>query len=106
MANRPEKQNRKVALDRWKSEQRAAVRRKLPLPNADLEAFFDYLNSELLVLGCDPSRRICLAWITQRGVSSAELLSWLDDNGGFCDCTALANAKQYWMEAIHDVDWE
>lgn len=106
MANRPEKQNRKEALDRWKSEQRAAASKKLPLPNAELRSLFDYLDAELPVRGCDHSHRICLDWISQRSAPPEELLNWLRENGGYCDCEALANAEPNWKDAVHDVDWD
>jgi hypothetical protein len=30
---------------------------------------------------------------------------WLNDNGFYCDCEALANAEEAWRHAIGDVDW-
>jgi hypothetical protein len=44
MADRKDKRSRKEALDRWKSEQRAAARAKLPLPDDQMQALFDMLD--------------------------------------------------------------
>ena len=32
-------------------------------------------------------------------------ITWLNDNGGFCDCEALANAEEVCRNAIQDVNW-
>jgi hypothetical protein len=62
MADRKDKQSRKSALDRWKADQRAAARAKLPLQNEQLEALFEMLNVELRRQGCDQTLRLTQAW--------------------------------------------
>jgi hypothetical protein len=47
MADRKDKRSRKEAMDRWKADQRAAARAKLPLPNEQIQALFDMLDVEL-----------------------------------------------------------
>ena len=45
MAGRPDKRSREEALDRWRVQQRAAARAKLPLPDAQMQALFDMLDA-------------------------------------------------------------
>ncbi len=106
MANNEEKRNRKEALHRWKSEQRAAARAKLPLPDAHMRAMFDMLDRDFPRQGCDHTLRLTRAWLIQHELPVETVVVWLNDHGGYCDCEALANAEQAWRDAIHDVDWE
>jgi hypothetical protein len=47
MPDRPEKRQRKEALDRWKVQQRSLARAKLPLSDTQMQALFDMLDDQL-----------------------------------------------------------
>jgi uncharacterized protein DUF2695 len=99
---RPDKQDRKAVLRRVKAQQRSAARDKLPLPNHLLRSLFDTLETELPVSGCDDTLKIVRGWLQERRIPEDSVVEWLRENGGFCDCEALANAEQAWEDAIHD----
>ena len=99
MADRPDKQTRKVALTAWKEQQRAAARAKSPLPEEQLLALFDALDVGLPGRGCDRTLRMVREWCDRVGVEPGPVEAWLHDNNGFCDCEALANAEQAFVEA-------
>jgi hypothetical protein len=105
MVDREDKRSRKEALDRWKADQRAAARAKLPLPTEQMQALFDMLDVEFPRQGCDHSLRLTRAWLESKGLPVEPVEAWLRENGGHCDCEALANAEQAWEDAIHDVNW-
>jgi hypothetical protein len=105
MTNRRDKRSRKEALDRWKAQQRAAARAKLPLPDPQMRSLFDMLDAELPRRGCDHTLRLVREWCAQHGVTAEPVEAWLHDNGGNCDCEALANSEQAWRDATHDFDW-
>ncbi len=105
MTNRPDKRTRKEALGLWKAQQRAAARANLPLPNAQMQALFDMLDVELPQRGCDHTLRLVREWLTRQGLNVEPVEAWLHENGGYCDCEALANAEQAWQDAIHEVNW-
>jgi len=99
MADRPDKQNRKAAQAAWKAQQRAAARARFPLPEDQLSAMFDALDVELSRHSCDHTLRLAREWCERSGVEAAPVEAWLQDNGGYCDCEALANAEQAFEEA-------
>ena len=99
MANRPDKRDRKAALNEWKEQQRATARAKFPLPEEQLSALFDALEVELPRRGCNHSLRLVREWCGRVGVEAGPVEAWLHDNGGHCDCEALANAEQEFEEA-------
>jgi hypothetical protein len=92
--------NKKEALKQWKAKHRAEARAKLPLPNEQMQAFFDMLDVELPKQGCDHSLRLTRAWLEVQHLPVEKVMSWLNENGGFCDCEALANAEECWRDAI------
>jgi len=102
MADRPDKQNRKAAVAAWKAQQRAAARAKFPLPVEQLSALFDSLDAELPRSGCNHTLRLVRAWCSKAGVETGAVEEWLHDNGGHCDCEALANAEQAFQEACSE----
>jgi hypothetical protein len=105
MADRKDKRSRKEALDRWQAGQHASARAKLPLPDDQMKALFDMLDIEFPRQGCDHTLRLTRAWLESNALPVEEVVAWLHENGGNCDCEAFANAEPAWHDAIHDVDW-
>jgi hypothetical protein len=102
---RPDKRGRKESLDRWKADQRAAARAKLPLPEAQMKALFDALDLALAREKCDHTLRFVRRWLTEQELAIDAVEKWLYENGGYCDCTALFNSEERGRDAMHDVDW-
>jgi hypothetical protein len=102
MTERLDKNSRKASLVRWKSQQRADARSKLPLPDSEMKKLFDMLDEELPRVGCDHTLRLVSQWCDLHAVPFAKVESWLRDNGGYCDCEALANAEEAWQDTIRD----
>jgi hypothetical protein len=104
MADRQDRQSRKVDLARWKADQRAAARAKFPLPYDRMQALFDMLDVELSRAPCDHTLRSTCAWLESNQLPAEQVIAWLQENGGYCDCEALANAEQAWQEAMRGTD--
>src|ERR1700677_2710994 len=105
MADRKDKRKRKETLDKWKADQRAAARRKLPLADEQFKSLFDMLDVEFPRQGCNHTLRLTRAWLVANELPIEPVVAWLEENGGYCDCTALANAEQAWQSAVQDVNW-
>lgn len=100
MGERAEKQNKKSALKAWKAQQRAAARLEFPLPEKQLGRLFDWLDAELPRRGCDHTLRLVREWCARESVEAAPIEAWLHENGGHCDCEALANSEQSFRESF------
>jgi hypothetical protein len=83
----------------WRDQQRRAALAALPLPIDELKAMFDMLDVELPLHGCDHSRRLTRVWLKKRGHDVDAVFTWLDTQGGFCDCEVLNNVEQNVDEA-------
>lgn len=85
-----------------REHQRAEARAALPLPDDQLRALFDMLNRELSTRACDHTRTLTQRFLERRGLPTEAVLSWLDDNGGFCDCEVLAVVEERWLDCRED----
>jgi hypothetical protein len=83
---------------RWKKAEKDAARSMFPLPNDKLKAMFGAVEIALEDAGCDHSLRATTEWLNTNGVDVASIVAWLKDNGGFCDCEVVANARERWEE--------
>ena len=103
MVDRKNKQSRKEALDRWKADQLASARAKLPLAGEHLQSMFDMLDEALSQRGCDHTLRLTTEWLVLNNLPIEPVVNWLHENGGYCDCEALANSEQAWHDATGGV---
>jgi hypothetical protein len=67
-----------------------------------MQSLFDMLDAELPRRGCDHTLRLVQEWCEQKGVPSGPVDAWLLDNGGCCDCEALADSEQVFREAVRE----
>jgi hypothetical protein len=65
-----------------------------------LKALFDYLDEQLGSSECDDTLRYVRDFIRARCLPEEAVVSWFEDNGGHCDCEALANAEPVVEEAV------
>jgi len=83
---------------RWKKAEKDADRAMFPLADDKLEAMFDAVEIAIEDAGCDHSLRATTEWLRANGIDAAAVVAWLEDNGGFCDCEVVANARDHWEE--------
>jgi len=82
----------------WKQEQREAARAAFPLPDRELAALFDAVEDLLAGTSCDHSLRHTRAWLVEHGHFGDLVVSWLEENGGYCDCEVVANVRDHWEQ--------
>ena len=83
---------------RWKATEKNAARAGFPLSDDKLEAMFDSVELAVEAAGCDHSLKATTTWLKTSGLESEAVISWLQDNGGFCDCEVVANAREHWEQ--------
>lgn len=97
--DKTEKARRKELLNAVREDARRKLRDSLPVPAPILKALFDYLNAQLESSDCDDSLRHVRDFTRSHALPEDAIVNWLEDNGGYCDCEALANAEQVVEEA-------
>jgi len=67
----------------------------LPMDRKMFQKLFDYLDTELTGKNCDDTNSLTKAFLTQSNIPNVdEVLDWLVDHGGYCDCEILANVEE------------
>ena len=62
-----------------------------PLPADELAEMFTVLEVLLLRRECGGTLGLSDRWLSGRGHDVARVVSWLRENGGYCDCEVLFN---------------
>ena len=88
------KDEKRKALAEYKRRQKEAFLSSLPMPAQLFKELFDYLDVELSVEGCQDDLRLTRAFLESQGCDTEAVLSWLEENGGDCDCEVLGNIEE------------
>ena len=91
-----EKKRRRSILQNLKASERTQFLSSLPASESDIKALFDYLDENLG--NCDDTLRQTTEFIREKKLPENEVISWLNENGGFCDCEVLANVEDNWNQ--------
>jgi hypothetical protein len=77
----------------FKHEEQLFSQQTIALGEASLSRLLAHLDARLSEVACDHSLRLTLAWAEENGVKPDELVSSLEQFGGYCDCEVLANVE-------------
>jgi hypothetical protein len=83
----------------WKAQQRSAARDRLPLPDPQLHALFQFVDVAVARDGCDHSHRATIGWLQRNQIDPAPVIDWLRHTGGHCDCEVIANSVDEWEQS-------
>jgi len=94
MTTKSEKENRKEILRQLKEKEKADFNKSLPMDKGTFDELFDYLD-ERLGEGCDHTMTMTVDFLNQKEIKNIdEVVEWLNDKGGYCDCEVLANVEE------------
>ncbi len=97
------KADKKAKLRAWREAKNATARLALPLPDTQLSAFFDGVEALRAKHGCFHDTRHAEVVLATLGVppgTTQSVLSWCEENGGFCDCEITANTREHWAACL------
>ena len=72
----------------------------LPAGQYDIEDLFDFLEFKLEKEECNHSLRFAMQYMMENRLDFPRLTSWLQENGGFCDCKVLEQIAPAWRAAF------
>ncbi len=78
----------------------------LPTGQEDIEELFFYLEAKLAREECNHSLRFSMQYMMENRLNFPKLSSWLQRNGGFCDCKVLEQIAPEWRKAFDRDDEE
>jgi hypothetical protein len=95
MPSKEEKEKRKAIMQQLKIKAKAEFNDSLPISQTNFKALFDYLDGELELNGCNHTNSITLKFLNESDFDNVqEIVDWLEQNGGYCDCEILANVEE------------
>ena len=98
MPDKSEKERRKQILNDLNAKANEAFENSLPMSRENFTLLFDYLDVQLGEKDCDDSNTLTQTFLQHKGINnSAEVLHWLSENGGYCDCEILANVEEKFL---------
>jgi len=100
MPSKEEKKRRAQIVEALVEEDTKKAIEQMPISFADLAALFDYLDEQLGVKGCAHTSDMTKAFLNKRNLNPEEILMWLEEFGGNCDCEILANVEECWESEI------
>lgn len=72
----------------------------LPTGQEDIEDLFDFLETKMAREECNHSLRFSMQYMMENRLNFPKLSSWLQRNGGFCDCKVLEQIAPEWRKAF------
>lgn len=87
-------------LGQMSGEELEAFLAALPAGQYDIEDLFDFLESRLERESCNHTLRFAMQFIMENRLNFPALSSWLQQNGGFCDCKVLEQIVPEWRKAF------
>ena len=67
----------------------------LPMNRDNFKRLFDYLDTKLTDKSCDDTNILTKTFLLQSNIEKVdEVLEWLAEQGGYCDCEILANVEE------------
>ena len=97
MPDKSEKLHRKEVLRELAAKQRAEWERQLPMSLAQLHGLLAALDIALAT-GCNHTLQHTAAYLHSQDLAIEEVVPWLQEHGGFCDCEVLASVEEEWGE--------
>ncbi|RZJ54471.1 MAG: DUF2695 domain-containing protein [Flavobacterium sp.] len=89
-----DKKRRKEISEEFRKENLIEFRQNLPIDENLFPRLFDFLDNELEKNGCNHTSLITEKYLQKTGVTNlTEVVEWLAENGGYCDCEILANVE-------------
>ena len=91
-------------LEQMSGEELDAFLESLPAGKEDVEDLFDFLEVKLERESCNHSLRFSMQFMMENRLNFPKMTTWLQENGGFCDCKVLEQVAVEWRKAFDRED--
>ena len=74
------------------------------LPDAQhtISELLDFVEDELYDIECNHSLQYAMRYMMENHLDFGKITSWLNNNGGYCDCKVLAEIAPVWRAKFGD----
>ncbi len=89
-------------LEQMNGEELEAFLDSLPERQETVSELIDFLEDELYESECNHSLQLSMKFMMDNGLNFPKLTSWLNDNGGYCDCKVMEQIAPVWRRRFGD----
>lgn len=89
-------------LEQLSGEELQAFLDSLPERQATISEMLDFVEDELSENECNHSLQYAMRFMMDNRLDFAKLTSWLNNNGGYCDCKAMEQIAPVWRKKFGD----
>jgi hypothetical protein len=89
-------------LEQLSGEELEAYIETLPAGSETISALLDHLEDELYDAECDHTLRFAMKFIMDNRLNFPRITSWLNNNGGYCDCKVMEQIAPIWRAKFGD----
>jgi hypothetical protein len=91
-------------LEQMNGEEIEAFLAAMPAKKEEIEDMFDYIEFKLERQPCDHTLRFAMNYMMQKHLDFPKVTSWLNENGGYCDCKVLEEITSKWREKFDEFE--
>lgn len=89
-------------LEQMSGEQLSAFLDSLPARQNTISEMLDFIEDELYERTCDHHLRHTMRFMMENRLDFPRLTSWLNENGGYCDCKVMEQIAPAWRAKFGD----
>lgn len=89
-------------LEQLSGEELQAFLDSLPAGQVTISELLDFIEDELYENECNHSLQYAMRFMMDKRLDFAKLTSWLNDNGGYCDCKVMDEISPIWRAKFGD----
>ena len=89
-------------LEQLSGEELQAFLDSLPARQATISELIDYVEDELYESECNHSLQYSMRFMMENRLNFGKITSWLNNNGGYCDCKVLEQIASIWRRKFGD----
>ena len=89
-------------LEQLSGEELKAFIDLLPAGQQTISEMLDYIEDELYGSECNDTLRHAMKFMMDNRLDFPKLTSWLNNNGGYCDCKVMAEIAPRWRAKFGD----
>ena len=89
-------------LEQMSGEQLRDFLDALPAGQDTISGMLDFIEDELFDNECNHSLQYAMKFMMDNRLNFPRLTSWLNENGGYCDCKAMEQIAPAWRAKFGD----
>ena len=89
-------------LEQLSGEELQAFLDSLPAQQHTISDLLDFLEDELYGSECNHSLQLSMRFMMENHLNFPKITSWLNENGGYCDCKVTEQIAPKWRAKFGD----